>query len=93
MSNEKTDEQMADDYTILADQFLRDPDISDELAYQVARIATNTAKSLRQHGGPREGAGRPPAPDDENKRRPRTLFVSDAELPKIKAFIASLRAE
>lgn len=54
----KTDDELADEYTILADKALRNPDISDELAFQIARVSTNTAKSLR--GGNREGAGRKP---------------------------------
>ena len=50
-------------------------------------------KAIARHGGAREGAGRPGLPNDENKRKPRTLFISDAELCKVKAFLASLRAE
>lgn len=82
MNIKKTKEELADDYTVLADKSLRNPDISDELAHQIARISANTVKSLR--GGKREGAGRKQSPS------PRTGLIGVKVEPDILAFWQSL---
>jgi hypothetical protein len=87
---DKTGEQPADFYDDLAYRALANPDLSEGLANQIARVSKNTAASLR--GGARPGAGRKPLPPHE-RRKPRTLYLTDAEWVRLLEVLANLKRE
>ncbi len=87
MSIEKSDEELASEYDDLAYKALANPDLSEGLANQIARVAKNTASALR-HGGAREGAGRPP-----NGRKRFVAYVTDEEREKLLSAVPRLRPQ
>lgn len=81
------DEQLANEYDDLAYRAIANPDLSDGLANSIARIAKNTAKSLR--GGKREGAGRPTI--DHQRRERLVLYTTPDERKQLLSLLKSLR--
>lgn len=46
----------------------------------------------KKHGGYRPGSGRPPKPEEELRKK-RTVYLTDAEVPIVKEFIKQLHKE